>query len=92
MDSRYSGDDYSDLNDEDFKALTDAHNRIVALMGGQDPRNIVDALAQRKAGVGLSMDKAFEAEEVAEEEGEEAAAPAAEGAEGAPAPASVEVS
>ena len=86
MDSRYSGDDYSDLNDADFKELTDAHNRIVALMGGNDPANIPDALAARRSGVGLSMGSAFEAEpepeapaEAPAAEAPAAEAPAAEG-------------
>ena len=81
MDSRYSGDDYSDLNDADFKELTDAHNRIVALMGGNDPANIPDALAARRSGVGLSMGSAFEAEPEPEAPAEAPAAeaPAAEG-------------
>ena len=74
---------YAKLSDEDHKAIMDAHNRIVALMGGQNPANIVDALAQRKAGQGVDLGAAFEAEPEAEEAGEDgapAAAPAAEAA------------
>ena len=76
MDSRYSGDDYSDLDDARYKELIDAHNRIVALMGGQDPRIIQDALALRRKGEAVNMGSAFEAEpdkEEEEEEGEEGA-------------------
>ena len=87
MASRYSGDDYSALNDADYKELTDAHNRIVALMGGQNPSNIVDALAKRHAGEKLDMGSAFEAEpDKEEEEGEEGKADE----EGAPAAAPAE--
>ena len=75
MDSRYSGDDYSDLDDARYKELIDAHNRIVALMGGQDPRIIQDALALRRKGETVNMGSAFEAEpdKEEEEEGEEGA-------------------
>lgn len=72
MNSRYSGDDYSDLDEARYKELIDAHNRIVALMGGQDPRFIPDALAMRRQGQTVDMGSAFEAEpDKEDEDGEE---------------------
>lgn len=61
-------DDYSTLSDDDFAALMDAHNRIVALMGGLDPRTVPDARAMRQAGTNVDLGAAFEAEEEAAEE------------------------
>ncbi|KAL1500490.1 hypothetical protein AB1Y20_013147 [Prymnesium parvum] len=54
--------DYSGLNDSDYAALINAHNRIVALMGGQDPRLVQDALAMRSSGQEVNIGSAFEAE------------------------------
>ena len=77
---------YDKLSDVDYKAIMDAHNRIVALMGGQNPANIIDALAKRKAGGGVDLGAAFEAEpepeaaEGEEGEGHKEGAPAAEAA------------
>lgn len=80
MASRDPGDDISALPDEQFKAIQDAHNRIVRLMSGNDPRQIQDALAMRKAGTAAATSDAFAAEPEPEpdgtEEGEGAAAPA----------------
>jgi len=53
MDSCEPSDDLSSLSDAEFLALVDAHNRIVALMGGNSPAKIPDALAARRAGSGF---------------------------------------
>jgi len=50
MDSREPSDDLSSLSDDDFLPLVDAHNRIVALMSGQPPTRIPDALLMRQGG------------------------------------------
>lgn len=62
MAARQPADDLSSLSDEDYVPLVDAHNRIVALMGGNNPANIVDALATRAAGVGSGAAAAATAE------------------------------
>eukprot|EP00966_Prymnesium_polylepis_P098047 2270657-Prymnesium_polylepis.1 len=85
MASRYTGEDYSSLSDADFKELIDAHNRIVALMAGNDPRSIIDALKLRHAGQNLDMGSAFEAEPEPEPEPEpEGEAKEGEGGAGKP--------
>jgi len=79
--------EYVHLSDDEYKAIIDDHNRIVALMGGQNPSVIVDSLALRRAGQGVDIADAL-AGEPAEERAEEGAGvegvEAKEGAEGAP--------
>ena len=73
----YTGDNYSHLSDEDYVLLTDAHNRIVQLMGGNDPGRIPDAMAQRKAGQTVDMASALANEGEPEPEAAPAEEPAA---------------
>ena len=68
-----------DLSDEDFRAITDAHNRIVALMTARDPSVVPDALEMRRSGGAAgddALDEALAALAVADEA--DGAEPAAE--------------
>ena len=96
MASRQPADDLDALSDEDFVPIMDAHNRIVALMSGKDPKHIVPAMkiregASQKAESFDVLDENAGEEggegEEGEAEGPEWAEGVAEGAEGAPAPA-----
>jgi peptidoglycan hydrolase CwlO-like protein len=86
---RSPGDDLSGLDDEMFKAMVDSHNRIVALMSNNNPANIVDSLAMRRAGKGFgTAEGAAKAKE--EHEAELASLAAAEAKAAAEATAAAE--
>eukprot|EP00316_Scyphosphaera_apsteinii_P015606 CAMPEP_0119336890 /NCGR_PEP_ID=MMETSP1333-20130426/92880_1 /TAXON_ID=418940 /ORGANISM="Scyphosphaera apsteinii, Strain RCC1455" /LENGTH=394 /DNA_ID=CAMNT_0007347809 /DNA_START=83 /DNA_END=1267 /DNA_ORIENTATION=+ len=67
------------MTDEDYVALTDAHNRIVMMMQGMSPARIPDAMATRGKKV---VDETYNADEAAGEEGEVVAEEGGEEAEG----------